>query len=1745
VTDSTHSKSADRRAAPMPPWLSGALRLLGLPFPHRVEIARLVYPALVALALLLLAFAAGAAFSQTPSADPGPGTPIEQSGVPPAVKQAQRFLAHRRLAPSRFRGDVQGARSSTAKPAPQTAATGIWKATGPAAVISLSYGLVTGRVSSLALDPSGPTGNRLYLGTSGGGVWLSQNAGASNTASVAFLPLTDNLTAFTGAQDASISIGALTVQPGGTGVVLAGTGDPNDALDSYYGDGILRSADGGQTWTLIQKSADRIEGQAGQNFFFTGEGFAGFAWSTINPQLVVAAVSQAFEGTLVNAVSPGHSYEGLYYSLDSGVTWHLATITDGTGIDVQGPTDQFTLPDGNAATAVVWNPARALFMAAVRYHGYYGSPDGITWTRMSAQPGTGLTTQSCPTNPLTQGSPYCPIFRGALAVNPVTGDTFAWSVDLNNQDQGVWQDECAIKGGSCTNPSVTFAHRLDTSPFEMSSAPGPATIENGDYNLALAAVPQAQDTMLLAGDNDLWSCSLAAGCAWRNTTNTNTCKSAQVGEYQHALAWNAANPLEVFVGNDSGVWRSTDAIGETGPVCASTDASHFQNLNGGLGSLADVEGVAQDATTPYTAIVGLGPNGIAGVKSGAPVSHWPQVLNGDGGPVAIDPDDPSQWFANNQAGVSIYLCSQGGPCTPSAFGTSPVVNNADVDGDGLTMTAPASFMVDRLDSTQLLVATCRVWRGPSDGSPWSTANAISPILDGNVSNVACSGDASIRSMDAIAIAGNNETIYVGMYGSADGGTILPGHVLSATLNQFSVNAPLWQDLTFNPVGQSGQGLNPNGLDISSIFIDPHDPSGNTVYVTVEGFYSATESVALLYGSTDGGAHWADLTSNLIPAPANSVLVDPQDANTVYLATDAGVFSTRRIGTCSIPQSDCWTVFGAGLPLAPVVGLAATSLTAPAHVLIAATFGRGLWQTPLWTEGISLTTAILSPASLVFPKQVSGSSSDARTLTLKNTGTLPLTPGSITVSGDFGETGACAGASLAIDASCGIQVIFTPTQTGVRAGVLTIEANVAGGQLTVPLTGTGIPAGAVSLLPSTVDFGPAETGTRSAPFQVEAANAGETAVSITGFSVSGPFEIASNTCGSQLASGSQCQLTLQFSPTQAGAATGKLTMTEGAKVLTVQLTGLGVAPPGDTLSASELTFPATVEGQLSSPLVVALTNNGGLPLTSIGTSVRGPFQAAGNCGTLLPAHSSCAISVVFAPPRLGVQTGTLIVSDLQRQQTIALSGTGVQPGAFTVSPSSLVFAAEKVGVSTPALTLKVSNTGQAPIANVGFQILPGPFTGSFAIGATTCGANLQNGSSCVVNVTFTPASTGGSAATLIISSSSVGVAQISVPLIGTGVSSTGLNVSPTQLAFAAVLPGQTSPAQTVTISDTGKLTMTSLALEVSSQFSIVQNTCPASLAPQKQCTAGITFSPAASGPVSGAFSVTSSAVATSATVALSGSGAVAPGIQVRPGLVTFPTTGVGLKSDPITVTVTNTGTLTTLTGLEFKIAGQFFLVGNTCAAALAPAASCTTGVGFAPGSAGPETGSLTVSSEGVAGGAVALSGTGFDFTVKASGATSQTVANGQTATFSLIVTPLNGASGMFTMACGPIPANAQCVFNPTSLTVSAGSTGFMTVGVATGQTQSSSLSSLRLRMFPLACGLVLLPLAWKRRPKALLLGALLAILTAGVSSCLSASGGQGGNQPGGPGATPAGTYSIPVIVTSDGVQHGVTVVLTVD
>jgi hypothetical protein len=1690
----------------------------------------------------------------------------------------------------------------------QSAGSAAWQALGPDAVESLSYGsspvLVSGRITALALDPSDATGNTLYAGATGGGVWLSQNAATSNAANVTFSPLTDNLSALRGQFDASISIGALSVQPpGGAGVILAGTGDPNDALDSYYGGGILRSADGGKTWSLIPSTVPTTN----PVYSFAGEAIAGFAWGASNantqacgpnpvgPNIVVAAVAQAYEGTLVNAVWWGTSYEGLYYSTDTGLNWCISTITDGAGEVVQQPgSSNLITPgmDGNAASSVVWNPVRQLFVAVVRYHGYYQSPDGVTWTRMMDQPGAGLmaSAQLCPPNTGGTGYTGCPIFRGALAVNPQTGDTFAWTVDRFNQDTGIWQDECAASKNACANATIWAPAQTqlwNTAALETNTSLGPATIVGGNYTLALAAVPSGQETILLAGADDLWKtdCPYSQGCTWRNTTNSTVGFCAQVGEYQHSLAWNPANPLEIFVGNDSGLWRSLDAIGETGSVCgsgsnsANTDASHFQNLNGSLGSLAEVAGISQVGMTPYTSLAGLGVNGTAGVKSTAgATTDWPQILGGEGGPVAVDPVNSNNWYVNNEAGVSIYLCSQQAPCTPAAFGSTPVVTDADVGGDGWTMSAPAPFLVDPLDDTQLLIGTCRVWRGSASGVGWSAANAVSPFLDGVKGNAYCSGDALIRSMAAqllpasSALPTGGEIIYVGMYGSKNGGATLPGHVLSATYNRSANTWSTWTDLIKLPSNDTNP-LNYFGLDISSIFIDPHDSSGQTVYVTVAGIATLAENVQVVYGSTTGGASWTDLTSNLPPAPVNSLVVDPQDASTVYLATDVGVYSTREMasGSCNVETPGCWSLFGSALPASPVVALSAAPISAAVHDLVAATYGRGLWATPLWTASEDVTTATATPSSLTFSPLAGGTSSNPQAVTVTNTGTVYLAPSFNTTSGDFTITGSFAGGcqsvTVAPGGSCAINVSFAPTQAGTRTGTLTIGGNLSAPNLTVSLSGTGTTSGVVSFTQATLTFSTAiEVGSTSVAEPMTVNNSGSLAIPFT-FAVSGPFSVVNQCAGSVIPANGFCPLSVNFAPTQSGTASGTITLTDAAanSPQSVTLSGTGLAPPTDTLSTTSLSFSSTVKGQLSAEQFVTLTNSGGVNLTSISATISqgasfvlgsaaGQTNPCSNSTQLVP-NSSCTIGVQFDPAATGPQTGTLTISDALHTQTVTLSGTGLAPPVIGVSSTSLGFAAQPVGQPSLPQGITITNTGQALMSGVDFAITPSAGSGFScspnACSNTTCAA-LASGASCSVQVVFTPTAAGGANAQLVLTSPTAGVAPVQVQLTGNGLATSGLNASPTQLLFPIVLPGQSSPAQTVTVSYTGAGSASGLVLTATPPFSLVQNTCavaPATLASGKSCTTGVIFSPSLNGPYAGTLTITSASVSNAVSLPLSGTGGTPGTIQPQPSSVAFPQTGVGLLSSSTTVTLTNPLGNPALSNFALNVTPGFRLVSNNCPASLNPGSSCSTGVEFAPTTPGSQSGSLTVSSSALTTGAfVSLSGMGFDFSITPSGSSTQAIVSGQTANYKLSITPLLGSQGAFTFQCGTIPLYSTCAFNPASEGIPAKTSGSIAVQIATGISPSTARATQppAWPMLPLSCGLALVPLALRRRRKALLLAALLVILATGVSSCT----GSGGRLPytvpvTHVGVTPAENYTLTVTATSNGVAHSVNLILTVD
>jgi hypothetical protein len=1361
-------------------------------------------------------------------------TPGVSAGAQQRRAAARQFLAQRGLttrhAPAAGPGIAHALRQARAANHAQPLAsasvfnlTAPWKPLGPAQTITPAYGAVTGRVSSIEIDTSDTTGNTVFLGTTGGGVWKSTNA-AGPAAQVSFAPITDQAPS-TVIDVSSLSIGAVSVQPGGTGVVLVGTGDPNDALDSYYGQGILRSIDHGITWQAIDESRDNLYG-AGPPHSFVGEGFAGFAWSTNTPGLVVAAVTQALDGVLVNALQ-ANSFQGLYYAVENGSptppNWQVATITDGPHQEVQGPdTNAYNEygggNSGNGVTAVVWNKFRQMFYAAVQYHGYYSSPDGMTWTRLANQPGAGLSETNCPPNRDGMGNAEsCPIVRGALAVQPVTGDMFALTVapfntlEQGNPDQGIWQDVCAANGGVCTTgTSNMFSKQLPSAPLEN----GSGAIAGGDYDLWLAAVPAVSgtDTLLYAGTEDIYRYSLLGGTTWQNlTNNANGCAVDSIAPFQHAVgvAATVSGPLMYF-GNDSGLWRSMDGIRQQS-LCA-TD---LQNLNGSLGSLAEVASFAQDPGQSGTMMAAQGVNGVSGTGSavGGTPGSWPQVLDGFGSYVAIDPQNPLNWYAAG-VGVSIYGCDTGPACDATDFPYPPVVGDAQTDADGEVLLNPAVWMLDPQDSSMMLVGTCRLWRGSVAGAmaSWTGRNALSTVLN-EPDEPGCNGEAQISSLGASGtiLTGNptattQEILYAGMYGTdrsgvAAGGGTVAGHIFTQTVDRNAAGPTNWTDMYPSLVVNDpfGGHFNPGGFTVSSVVADTHDNSGQTVYATIQGLPGNGISQPLVYRSTNQGQSWTGISANLPDIPINGLVVDPGNANIVYVATDAGVFVTTNIVNCFTGPLQCWSSFGTVLPDVPITSIQAWG-TGSAGLLRAATYGRGVWETPLASASAqgaaALTTALLSPNAMVFANRPVGTLSAIQTMTVTNTGDTVLVISAIEVTGDYNEQDNCTG-TVAVGGNCVLSIAFDPQAVGARDGVLTVLGNVPGGQTTAQMSGEATTAGQVALTPVTLTFPPTAVGALSSAQFVTVANSGTVAVSLAPAVVSGAYQVAGSTCGSSDPPQTSCTVGIVFAPVVSGAASGTFSINTGTGTLTALLNGTGVSPATDGLSGNSLTgaglqFIPQLVGSVSPTQIVVISNTGSEPLTLVSaSSSSADFIVKAGC-TTVPAHNTCAVQVSFAPTVAGSRTGTLAIADILHPgasaQTIAMIGTGVaRAGVPSVGPENLDFGVEGVGSTSNVQTVTVTNNGNAVLTGLLFSA-----TGEFQATPGNCGLSLAQGASCQPDVTFTPATEGIRTGVLTITGSNQ---SFTTGLSGEGISFTltaALGVSPvTGAAVETVVSGTTA------------------------------------------------------------------------------------------------------------------------------------------------------------------------------------------------------------------------------------------------------------------------------------------------------------------------------------------------------------------
>ena len=317
---------------------------------------------------------------------------------------------------------------------------------------------------------------------------------------------------------------------------------------------------------------------------------------------------------------------------------------------------------------------------------------------------------------------------------------------------------------------------------------------------------------------------------------------------------------------------------------------------------------------------------------------------------------------------------------------------------------------------------------------------------------------------------------------------------------------------------------------------------------------------------------------------------------------------------------------------------------------------------------------LSATTLSFSNQAARTTSPSQAITLTNTGNMSLTISSIQITGtdpgDFGMPSNTCGSSLAANASCTVNVTFTPTTSGSRTASLSIADNATSGSpQVVSLVGTCTSA-TVSLSASSLSFGSQSVGTTSAAQGVTLTNGGNAPLTISSIQITGTdpgdFGMPSNTCGSSLGANASCTVNVTFAPTTSGSRTATLTFADSAtnSPQSVSLTGTGTVPIA-VLSPASFTFASQPAMTSSSPESFTLSNTGGatLSITSIdfAGSNPGDFDQQTTCGATLGANSTCTIAVLFTPAAAGSRSGTLVVTDNSNNlagstQSSTLAGT---------------------------------------------------------------------------------------------------------------------------------------------------------------------------------------------------------------------------------------------------------------------------------------------------------------------------------------------------------------------------------------------------------------------------------------------------------------------------------------------------------
>ncbi len=813
-----------------------------------------------------------------------------------------------------------------------------WVQFGPQPISngSPSADAVSGSVSAVAVSPSNP--NVIYVGSPGGGVWRSVDGGATwanqtdqvDPATGGLLVLRDINGNVVPDNLRSQHIGALAVAPSNPNIVYAGTGSENWGRETYFGRGLLKSSDGGQTWVLIRGTNSTPAPFNTGNNVFDRRGVSRIVIDPIDPNIVYVATVQDSDTNELSDRLDGDQVRyiqgrmqglggngGIWKSRDGGLTWENTTVQpqpvingDVTSQPISDQYDfvdlQMSSTDPNTLYAAVFN-----FFGQGSDTGLYRSTDGgLRWYRLSDHP-TGQQV-------------------GRIRV--------ASSYSDPNVLYSMIPFGAGTQGGlylmmKSTNGGITWVN--------TPNSPGPVSSNfevGGFYAAAIAIDPNDPDVVYVGGQTLLRS--IDGGFSWTDIT-AGSGASAITPIRELRFDQNGAG-ARLLVASDSGIRRLN---GFTAGV------AQWSNLNTNLNitRVRDVDVNRFDENLVYGSAFHGGTlrfNDSLGWEE-LPANAGTNDVN-DGGNLVVDFSNPNTMYrsyrnrvykSTNAGSTWTQLGPGGGPAD------FPMANDR-----GVTSLRYAPLVMDPGNSQRLLFGTDRIWETLNGGANWQTVTEI-PIGWGatqptlfNLPTVNYRWDADARIV-ALAASTNRDTVYAAVHGewpNAAPGRVTPKaewftpRIFVSTVQDGAGSNRryyFWNEITpFLPA--SVQGLTPHKMRV-----DPQDP--RTVYIVYNYLNngSLTGKVIRVNDANTGAPQAIDITNNLPDVPVWSLDIDPRQFgpldDIIYVGTDIGVYQAKA----NQFSLDPWVRFGKDLPTVQVRDLIVNKNQ---NQLVIGTMGRGVW-----------------------------------------------------------------------------------------------------------------------------------------------------------------------------------------------------------------------------------------------------------------------------------------------------------------------------------------------------------------------------------------------------------------------------------------------------------------------------------------------------------------------------------------------------------------------------------------------------------------------------------------------------------------------------------------------------------------------------------------------------------------------------------------------------------------------------------